>query len=86
MDERSDFDSSDTQRRLSDVPANCASEKTEQGVKRTSVVTLDKCSGVHTSTTTVDIISDLQENETILCNENETLRKVSICVPDLVVK
>ena len=85
MDERSDLDTSDTLRK-SEVPVKNTFDKTKYDLKRTSVVTLDKCSEIHTSTTTVDIISDLQEHETNLSDDCEILHQTIANVSDLVVK
>ena len=83
MDERSDLDTSDTARKSeASVRSTSGSTCTLHHFKG-SIVILDKCSEIHTSTTTLDIVSELQENETKLSDDSE---QTNVTGPDFVVK
>ena len=85
MDERSDFDSSDTQKK-SDVPIHNIFEKLKPGLEGTAAATELKYSDSYASSTTVDIISDVCEHETNLSDVNKNNSHPNVNIPDLVVK
>ena len=77
MDGGSDLDSSETARK-----SESSVRSTLHGLKG-SLVILDKCSEIHTSTTTVGIIREVAENETTLSDCSERTKDT---VPEFVVK
>ena len=85
MDERSDADSSDTQKK-SDIPIQNIFEICKPDLEVMNAKRLAKRSESCTSTTTIDIIADVVEYETSLCDINENKSHPDANVPDLVMK